>query len=33
VREWGTGHSPFVGQPGLVVGLLRELRDRMVARA
>ncbi|MFD8476639.1 hypothetical protein ACFV2E_32060 [Streptomyces globisporus] len=25
VREWGTGHSPFVGQPDLLVGLLREL--------
>ncbi|MEW2131578.1 alpha/beta hydrolase [Streptomyces sp. NPDC005435] len=25
VREWPTGHSPFVGQPGLVVELLREL--------
>ncbi|MFI7326047.1 alpha/beta fold hydrolase [Streptomyces rubiginosohelvolus] len=25
VREWGTGHSPFVGQPSLLVGLLREL--------
>ncbi|QES58532.1 hydrolase [Streptomyces venezuelae] len=25
VREWQTGHSPFVGRPGLVVGLLREL--------
>ncbi|MFI0960576.1 alpha/beta fold hydrolase [Streptomyces sp. NPDC021080] len=25
VREWRTGHSPFVGQPDLVVGLLREL--------
>ncbi|MFD5411333.1 alpha/beta fold hydrolase [Streptomyces nojiriensis] len=25
VREWQTGHSPFVGQPRLVVGLLREL--------
>jgi pimeloyl-ACP methyl ester carboxylesterase len=24
-REWGTGHSPFVGQPDLVVELLREL--------
>ncbi|KAB1990186.1 alpha/beta fold hydrolase [Streptomyces triticiradicis] len=33
VREWGTGHSPFVGRPDLVVGLLRELRDRLVARA
>ncbi|MFJ9320021.1 alpha/beta hydrolase [Streptomyces globisporus] len=25
VREWRTGHSPFVGQPDLLVGLLREL--------
>ncbi|WP_327739767.1 alpha/beta hydrolase [Streptomyces nojiriensis] len=25
VREWQTGHSPFVGQPRLVVGLLQEL--------
>ncbi len=25
VREWGTGHSPFVGQPELVGGFLREL--------
>ncbi|MFJ6482310.1 alpha/beta fold hydrolase [Streptomyces sp. NPDC091682] len=25
VREWQTGHSPFVGRPRLVVGLLREL--------
>lgn len=25
VREWRTGHSPFVGQPNLVVALLREL--------
>lgn len=25
VREWRTGHSPFVGQPGLLVELLREL--------
>ncbi|MGW2587003.1 alpha/beta fold hydrolase [Streptomyces virginiae] len=25
VREWSTGHSPFVGRPRLVVGLLREL--------
>ncbi|MEU6273309.1 alpha/beta hydrolase [Streptomyces populi] len=33
VREWGTGHSPFVGHPDLVVGLLRELKDRSVARA
>ncbi|MGN5392039.1 alpha/beta hydrolase [Streptomyces sp. JL7001] len=24
MREWQTGHSPFVGQPGLVVDLLRE---------
>ncbi|MFE9929219.1 alpha/beta hydrolase [Streptomyces sp. NPDC005533] len=26
VREWQTGHSPFVGQPDLIVELLRELR-------
>lgn len=25
VREWQTGHSPFVGQPDLIVGLLQEL--------
>ncbi|MFF3089538.1 alpha/beta fold hydrolase [Streptomyces nojiriensis] len=25
VREWQTGHSPFVGQPRLVVALLQEL--------
>ncbi|MEU1569099.1 alpha/beta hydrolase [Streptomyces mirabilis] len=25
VREWQTGHSPFVGQPELVVELLQEL--------
>ncbi|MDX3356469.1 alpha/beta hydrolase [Streptomyces sp. ME01-24h] len=25
VREWQTGHSPFVGQPALVVALLQEL--------
>ncbi|MFI2317234.1 alpha/beta hydrolase [Streptomyces sp. CB00072] len=25
VREWRAGHSPFVGRPGLLVGLLREL--------
>ncbi|MFD7482998.1 alpha/beta hydrolase [Streptomyces mirabilis] len=25
VREWQTGHSPFVGQPDLVVELLQEL--------
>ncbi|MGV9532113.1 alpha/beta hydrolase [Streptosporangium sandarakinum] len=25
VREWRTGHSPFAGQPDLVVELLREL--------
>jgi pimeloyl-ACP methyl ester carboxylesterase len=27
VREWGTGHSPFVGRPELVVDLVRELLD------
>ncbi|MFE9119026.1 alpha/beta hydrolase [Streptomyces sp. NPDC007172] len=26
VREWRTGHSPFVGHPRLVVELIRELR-------
>ncbi|MFP3119161.1 alpha/beta hydrolase [Streptomyces sp. Iso 434] len=25
VREWPTGHSPFVGRPELVVGLVREV--------
>ncbi|MFI9604875.1 alpha/beta hydrolase [Streptomyces sp. NPDC052043] len=25
VREWRTGHSPFVGQPDLIVELLQEL--------
>ncbi|KOU14105.1 hydrolase [Streptomyces sp. WM6372] len=25
VREWQTGHSPFAGQPDLIVELLREL--------
>ncbi|WP_435296339.1 alpha/beta hydrolase [Streptomyces sp. YPW6] len=25
VREWATGHSPFVGRPALLVSLLREL--------
>lgn len=25
VREWQTGHSPFVGQPDLIVKLLQEL--------
>ncbi|MFJ7591789.1 alpha/beta hydrolase [Streptomyces sp. NPDC097617] len=25
VREWQTGHSPFVGQPGLIFELLQEL--------
>lgn len=25
VREWRTGHSPFVSRPGLVVDLVREL--------
>ncbi|MGV9340399.1 alpha/beta fold hydrolase [Streptomyces sp. NPDC003688] len=25
VREWRTGHSPFLGRPDLVVGLVREL--------
>jgi pimeloyl-ACP methyl ester carboxylesterase len=27
VREWRTGHSPFVGRPELVVELMRELLD------
>ncbi|MFE7098930.1 alpha/beta fold hydrolase [Streptomyces erythrochromogenes] len=27
-REWQTGHSPFVGQPDLVVELVRELSSR-----
>ncbi|MFD8420361.1 alpha/beta hydrolase [Streptomyces sp. NPDC059466] len=27
VREWATGHSPFVGRPELVVDLVRELLD------
>ncbi|MFD6228858.1 alpha/beta fold hydrolase [Streptomyces sp. NPDC060232] len=25
VREWQTGHSPFVGRPGLIAALLQEL--------
>ncbi|MFD5024378.1 alpha/beta fold hydrolase [Streptomyces sp. NPDC058373] len=25
VREWPVGHSPFVGRPELVVGLVREV--------
>lgn len=25
MREWQTGHSPFVGQPDLIVELLQEL--------
>ncbi|MFE7459571.1 alpha/beta fold hydrolase [Streptomyces sp. NPDC057554] len=25
VRTWGTGHSPFVSRPALLVGLVREL--------
>jgi pimeloyl-ACP methyl ester carboxylesterase len=25
VREWQTGHSPFIGQPDLIIELLREL--------
>ncbi|MFJ3913676.1 alpha/beta hydrolase [Streptomyces vinaceus] len=31
VREWQTGHSPFVGQPDLIVELLRELRPTSIA--
>ncbi|MEU4084053.1 alpha/beta fold hydrolase [Streptomyces aureus] len=31
MREWRTGHSPFVGNPELVVGLLRELLDDLIA--
>ncbi|MFD9100284.1 alpha/beta hydrolase [Streptomyces virginiae] len=31
VREWQTGHSPFVGQPDLVVELLRELLPTRIA--
>ncbi|MFE7662436.1 alpha/beta fold hydrolase [Streptomyces celluloflavus] len=27
VREWRTGHSPFVGRPELITGLVRELLD------
>ncbi|MGW6289395.1 alpha/beta hydrolase [Streptomyces sp. NPDC055107] len=27
-REWRTGHSPFVGRPGLLAGLLEELIRR-----
>ncbi|MFJ2027455.1 alpha/beta hydrolase [Streptomyces sp. NPDC087897] len=31
VREWQTGHSPFVGQPDLIVELLRELLTTRIA--
>ncbi|NUV87792.1 alpha/beta hydrolase [Streptomyces sp. KAI-26] len=31
VREWQTGHSPFVGQPDLIVELLRELLPTRMA--
>lgn len=31
VREWQTGHSPFVGQSDLVVELLRELLTTCIA--
>ncbi|MEH0516555.1 alpha/beta hydrolase [Streptomyces sp. B21-106] len=31
-REWQTGHSPFIGRPDLVVGLLRELLTANAAR-
>ncbi|CAM5590568.1 Alpha/beta hydrolase OS=Streptomyces alboniger OX=132473 GN=CP975_02650 PE=4 SV=1 [Streptomyces alboniger] len=32
VREWQTGHSPFVGQPDLIVELLQELLDANTPR-
>ncbi|WP_328891027.1 alpha/beta hydrolase [Streptomyces sp. NBC_00316] len=32
VREWQTGHSPFVGQPDLVVELLQELLATTTSR-
>ncbi|MFD5143021.1 alpha/beta hydrolase [Streptomyces sp. NPDC058401] len=31
VREWQTGHSPFVGQPDLIAELLRELLPTRIA--
>ncbi|MFD5618935.1 alpha/beta fold hydrolase [Streptomyces yangpuensis] len=31
VREWQTGHSPFVGRPDLIVELLRELVPTRIA--
>ncbi|MGW4393337.1 alpha/beta fold hydrolase [Streptomyces sp. NPDC004685] len=31
VREWQTDHSPFVGQPDLIVELLRELLPTRIA--
>ncbi|MDX3237680.1 alpha/beta hydrolase [Streptomyces sp. ME03-5709C] len=31
VREWRTGHSPFVGRPALVVALLQELLAARIA--
>lgn len=33
MREWQTGHSPFVGEPGLVAGLLQDLPRRRPGRA
>ncbi|MET7386908.1 alpha/beta hydrolase [Streptomyces sp. NPDC005529] len=30
VREWQTGHSPFLGQPGLIVELLQELLGTVI---
>ncbi|WP_128375929.1 alpha/beta hydrolase [Streptomyces cavernae] len=32
VREWQTGHSPFVGQPDLIVELLQELLASNIPR-
>uniref|UniRef100_A0AAU2VQ90 Alpha/beta hydrolase n=1 Tax=Streptomyces sp. NBC_00008 TaxID=2903610 RepID=A0AAU2VQ90_9ACTN len=31
VREWQTGHSPFVGQPDLIVELLKEMLTTHIA--
>lgn len=33
VREWQTGHSPFVGQPDLIVELLQELLATDIPRS
>ncbi|MFD9607355.1 alpha/beta fold hydrolase [Streptomyces sp. NPDC059970] len=33
VREWQTGHSPFVGRPELVIDLVLELLDVFVVAA